>query len=174
MPTADLSVRLAVASELDEAGRLCVAAYTASGHLAASDPYTDTLRDARTRAASTEVLVAVRAGAVVGTVTICPAESPYAEISKADESEFRFLAVSPSAWRTGVGEALVEACEQRAAERGRVAHVICVIDSNAPAHRFYERLGFTRLADRDWSPVPGVQLLAYRRAVPWVGSALVR
>ena len=29
------------------------------------------------------------------------------------------------------------------------------------AHRLYERLGFTRLPERDWSPVPGVQLVAY-------------
>jgi hypothetical protein len=30
------------------------------------------------------------------------------------------------------------------------------------AHRIYERLGFTRIPERDWSPVPGVDLLAYR------------
>jgi hypothetical protein len=29
------------------------------------------------------------------------------------------------------------------------------------AHRLYERLGFTRLPGRDWSPVPGVDLLVY-------------
>jgi hypothetical protein len=29
------------------------------------------------------------------------------------------------------------------------------------AHRLYERLGFTRLPQRDWSPVPGIDLLVY-------------
>ena len=29
------------------------------------------------------------------------------------------------------------------------------------AHRLYERTGFRRLPERDWSPRPGVQLLAY-------------
>jgi hypothetical protein len=29
------------------------------------------------------------------------------------------------------------------------------------AHRLYERLGFTRLPERDWSPVPGAELLVY-------------
>ena len=72
----------------------------------------------------------------------------------------------PPAWRTGVGEALVDACEVRAVERGRVAHVICVIDTNEAAQCFYARLGFSRLPERDWSPVPGVHLQAYRRAVP--------
>jgi ribosomal protein S18 acetylase RimI-like enzyme len=29
------------------------------------------------------------------------------------------------------------------------------------AQRLYERLGFTRLPERDWSPVPGIDLLVY-------------
>jgi hypothetical protein len=29
------------------------------------------------------------------------------------------------------------------------------------AHRLYERLGFTRLPERDWTPLPGVDLLVY-------------
>ena len=29
------------------------------------------------------------------------------------------------------------------------------------AHRIYERLGFRRVPERDWSPVPGVELLAF-------------
>jgi hypothetical protein len=29
------------------------------------------------------------------------------------------------------------------------------------AHRIYERLGFVRLPDRDWSPVTGVDLYAF-------------
>jgi hypothetical protein len=29
------------------------------------------------------------------------------------------------------------------------------------AHRIYERLGFRRAPDRDWSPVPGVDLIAF-------------
>lgn len=162
-----LTVRPARADELDLVGQMCVAAYAAGGHLDPADDYADTLRDARDRATTTEVLVADRDGAVVGTVTICPAQSPYAEIGRAGESEFRFLAVLPSAWRTGVGEALVDACEQRALARGASAQVICVIDANEAAHRLYRRLGFERLPERDWSPRPGVRLLAYRRPVPF-------
>jgi hypothetical protein len=30
------------------------------------------------------------------------------------------------------------------------------------AHRIYERLGFVRLPERDWSPHDGVDLLAFR------------
>jgi hypothetical protein len=32
----------------------------------------------------------------------------------------------------------------------------------AAAHRLYARLGFVRVPERDWEPVPGVQLLGFR------------
>jgi ribosomal protein S18 acetylase RimI-like enzyme len=163
----DLIVRPAVDDDFDVVGELCVDAYASAGHLDPTDPYTDTLRDARTRAQHAEVLVAERAGEIVGTVTICPPDSLFGEVGRDGESEFRFLAVAPAAWRSGVGEALVDACERRARETGAPAHVICVIDRNEGAHRFYDRLGFTRLPERDWSPRHGVLLLAYRRAVPY-------
>jgi hypothetical protein len=31
------------------------------------------------------------------------------------------------------------------------------------AHRLYQRLGFTRLPERDWSAAPGVDLMVYAR-----------
>ena len=161
-----LLIRRACDADLPAVGDLCVTAYASAGHLDPADVYAETLRDARTRAESAEVLVAERDGRLVGTVTICPPGTPFSEIGREGESEFRFLAVAPEAWRTGVGEALVDACEQRAVAAGARAHVICVIDRNDGAHRFYRRLGFSRLPERDWSPREGVDLLAYRRAVP--------
>ncbi len=145
---------------------MCVEAYVAGGHLDPSNPYSDTLRNASARATTTELLVAESHGALVGTVTICPADSPWAEICQPGELEFRFLAVDPEHWRQGIGEALVEACEQRARDSDATAMVICVIESNEAAHRLYRRLGFVRKPGRDWIPVPGVRLLAYRRSVP--------
>jgi hypothetical protein len=44
--------------------------------------------------------------------------------------------------------------------------VICVIDINTAAHRFYERLGYSRSPERDWQPRPGVNLLAF---TSWLG-----
>jgi len=165
--TAPLEIRPAEPSELDLVGELCVASYAAGGHLDPEDDYAATLRDAAGRARSADVLVAVRGGAIVGTVTICPPGSEFSEIGQGGESEFRFLAVAPSAWRTGVGEALVAECERRAIAIGAPAHAICVIDRNDAAHLFYERLGFTRTPERDWQPRDGVLLQAYRRPVPW-------
>ena len=162
-----LIIRPAAEPEYDEIGELCVDSYATAGHLDPTDPYTVTLRDARDRDAQAKVLVAERDGAIVGTVTIGPSGTGFAEVGRDGESEFRFLAVAPKAWRTGVGEALVDACEKWARENGAPAHVICVIDRNHGAHRFYEQLGFTRLPERDWSPREGVNLLAFRRAVPY-------
>jgi hypothetical protein len=34
--------------------------------------------------------------------------------------------------------------------------------STEPAHRLYQRLGFVRCPERDWSPLPGVELVVYR------------
>jgi hypothetical protein len=31
------------------------------------------------------------------------------------------------------------------------------------AHRLYERLGFKRAPERDWTPLPGITLLIYTR-----------
>jgi hypothetical protein len=33
----------------------------------------------------------------------------------------------------------------------------------AAAHRVYERLGYTRDPSRDWSPLPGVDLIAFHK-----------
>lgn len=164
MPS-DLIIRPATDSELDRVGDICLAAYDAAGQLEPGSPYAQTLLDARARAAAGIVLVAERDGVVVGTTTICPTGSEFSEIGGPDELEFRFLAVDPEAWRTGVADALVAACEQRARDAGAHALAICVRDTNTGAAEMYERRGFTRVPDRDWSPREGVDLLALTRPV---------
>ncbi len=164
-----LVVRTAHPDEYATCGDLCVGAYIAGGHLDPANRYADTIRDVAARASTTETLVALRDDVIVGTVTICPAESPWAEVCERGELEFRFLAVDADFWRQGIGESLVGACEDRARWAGATAMAICVIDINDAAHRLYRRLGFERLPDRDWVPVPGVTLLAYRRPVPFSG-----
>ena len=38
---------------------------------------------------------------------------------------------------------------------------MCSASTMETAHRIYRRLGFTRLPERDWEPVPVVRLLAF-------------
>jgi ribosomal protein S18 acetylase RimI-like enzyme len=161
----DLVIRPATDDDLDRVGDICLAAYDAAGQLEPGSPYAQTLLDARSRAAAGVVLVAERDGTVVGTTTICPPGSEFAEIGGPDELEFRFLAVDPAAWRTGVADALVAACEEQARSTGATALAICVRDTNTGAAAMYERMGFTRVPARDWSPRAGVDLLALTRPI---------
>ena len=71
------------------------------------------------------------------------------------------LAVAPDARGRGVGTALVTLMMQRARDLGYGSVRMSTMDRMGAAHRAYERLGFTRTPEDDWSPVPGVSLLGY-------------
>ena len=161
----DLLIRAATPADLDRAADICVAAYDAAGQLEPGSPYVHTLRDTRGRLAEAILLVAERDGTVVGTVTICPTGSPYAEIGTDEEVEFRFLAVDPAQQGTGVGTALIEVVDEHARALGAARLAICVRDTNTGAAAMYERMGFVRAPHRDWTPRAGVDLLALERTV---------
>jgi ribosomal protein S18 acetylase RimI-like enzyme len=59
-----------------------------------------------------------------------------------------------------VGEALVRAVIARARELGATRLVMSSSEHMTTAHRLYQRLGFQRLPERDWRPVPGVDITA--------------
>ncbi|WP_410574099.1 GNAT family N-acetyltransferase [Amycolatopsis sp. cmx-4-61] len=159
----DVEIRPPRPEEYAAAGEVTVQAYKADGHLAADVGYDAVLRDVARRVEEAEVLVAVDgAGEVVGTVTIVRPGSEYAEISRPGELEFRMLAVAPSARGRGVGEALTRAVFDRARSLGLRKVVLSSVDRMHGAHRLYERLGFARLAERDWRPFPHVTLIAYQ------------
>jgi ribosomal protein S18 acetylase RimI-like enzyme len=158
-----VNVRPARPEERTALGELCVAAYRADG--LGGPHYDDHLRDVARRAAGAEVLVAEAEGTLLGTVTLVLDGGPMHEISAADEGEFRMLAVAPAARGRGAGAALVRACLDAARARGLTAMVCSSQDRMHAAHALYERLGFTRAPQRDWSPLPGVELLVFERAL---------
>jgi ribosomal protein S18 acetylase RimI-like enzyme len=155
------SVRRARADDLAAAGAVTVAAYEPFT-LGPADPYVERLRDAATRHREAELWVAELDGDVVGTVTIALEGSPWREIGRPGEGEFRMLAVAPTAQQRGVGEALMRLVMTRFRDLGAHAVVLSSLAEMAAAHRVYERQGFRRLPERDWSPLPGVDLLAFR------------
>ncbi len=167
-----MRIRLARPEDLSAVGEITVAAY-AEFTLGPSDPYIARLRDAAARAEQAELWLAEddgedgtqdgckNGGAVLGTVTVCPPDSVWREISRPGEGEFRMLAVAPQARGRGVGEALARFAIDRLAEQGAHAVVLSSLSTMHAAHRLYERLGFRRDAARDWSPAPGVELQAY-------------
>jgi len=161
-------VRPADPAEYAAIGELTVAAYRADGQFVDDNPYEHALRDVAGRARHNEVLVAVdeERDAILGAVTFVLPGSDLAELSRPGEAEFRMLAVDPAAHGRGVGQALVRACLARAPAHGCSAVVICTRDFAKPAQRLYERMGFVRVPELDWSPMPDVSLLGLRLRLP--------
>jgi len=158
-----LEIRPARPDEHADVGELTVRAYAAFT-LGPADPYIARLRDAAARAAGAEVWVAVEGDRLLGNVTSCPPGSPWREIAREDEGEFRMLAVDPSARGSGAGTALARHCEQRARDHGAAGMAISSLAQMTDAHRIYVRLGYVREPERDWSPLPGVDLVAFSKA----------
>ena len=123
------------------------------------------LRDAATRAADADLLVAVDGDQLLGTVTFVPEGGPLSEIATPEEAEFRMLAVSPAAQGRGIGTALLQRVLDDSRAAGRPRSCAPASPSMRAAHTIYTRLGFERLPERDWSPVPDVDLLAFRVAL---------
>lgn len=155
--------------EYETLGDITARAYLDDGLLTygEDDPYLARLRDVAGRAAAAEVLVAVLGdGRVVGGVTFAAPGSALCDIARADEAEFRMLAVAREGRGRGAGEALVRACVDRARALEGVRRLVLSTTEDMPAaHRIYERLGFVRSPDRDWEPVPELGLLTYGLAL---------
>lgn len=86
----------------------------------------------------------------VGTLTLAPAGSYYAETAEPGELEVRMLAVAQAARRRGIAEALTRAAMLEAVRVGARGIVLSTLEAMTGAHRLYRRLGFVRAPDRDW------------------------
>ena len=158
------TIRAARPGDYDQLGELTASAYLDDGVLVRGrdSPYLEVLRDVAHRASHGEVLVAGDADArVLGGVTFVPGPGPVADQAREGEAEFRTLAVAPAGRGGGIGAALVQECIDRARDLGCRRLVLSTQPTMYAAQRVYERAGFTRAAGRDWSPVPGLTLLAY-------------
>jgi RimJ/RimL family protein N-acetyltransferase len=89
------------------------------------------------------VFVAEQAGRVVGFASLGPSREP------AGIGQLYAIYVTPTAWGSGAGRALMDAGVAWLAERWREA-MLWVADENPRARRFYERCG--------WSPDGGRQM----------------
>ena len=156
-------VRDARPGELAEVGELRVTAYQAGGHMSPDSGYAPVLRALGATGEGT-VLVAVPGEGddrILGTVMLQRWPEAGEVVAGRDEAEVRALAVSPEGQGLGTGSTLLQAAIERAAQAG-VRHLVLLTqpDMRAAQH-LYRQAGFRRLPDRDWSPVPGVTLLAY-------------
>ena len=174
-----IEIRDARQDEFDELGDVRVAAYRADGFLSAQSTYAPRLRALGAEGLD-HVLVAVRgeagtspghpgresqlgtdSGRIVGTVMLQGWPQGGEILAGPDEAEIRALAVAPEARGAGLGKALLRAVIERAAREGIRQLVLLTQTEMKAAHHLYDEAGFRRLPERDWSPEPGVTLLAY-------------
>lgn len=154
-----VEIRPAAPAEFPAVGDLCVAAYRP--FVAGAGSYVEVLRDVARRASAAEVLVAAAPERILGTVTYVPEGGPLGEIAAPGEAEFRMLAVDPAAQGRGVGTALLRRVVAESRRRGKAGVVCSSQPAMRAAHRIYARVGFRRAPERDWSPLPGVDLIAF-------------
>jgi ribosomal protein S18 acetylase RimI-like enzyme len=157
-----MRTRRARPEDLEAIGEVTVAAY-AEFEGDDTDEYVHHLRDAATRDREAELWVATPddAEAILGTVTICPSGSPWREVAREGEGEFRMLAVAPAARGAGIGASLLDLVVEHFRGEGASRVVMSTLPRMRSAHRIYERAGFIRLPERDWSPAEGIDLITY-------------
>lgn len=152
-------------SDYSEVARITADAYLGAGYFDSIDyPYMQQIMRVADRAAAAAVIVAERDGAVVGSATLAVHGDKWADIALPDELEFRLLVVDPAVQRSGAGRVMVEAIlEQARATDGIHAVSLTTGDDWHNAHALYQKMGFTRVPERDW-PVPenGKMLRVYR------------
>ncbi|MBC7677467.1 MAG: GNAT family N-acetyltransferase [Pseudorhodobacter sp.] len=154
-----LEIRPVLLAEHAALGELTAVTYLAEGY--GDDDYAATLRDVATRVAEADVLVALLDGRLVGGVSVASRGGPFAEQAAPGEAVIRMLVTAPAARGSGAGTALVQACLGLARSAGCSVVRLSTQPTMTAAHRIYERLGFLRTPERDWSPVPDVDLLTY-------------
>jgi ribosomal protein S18 acetylase RimI-like enzyme len=157
-----VSVHRAGPEDFARIAALTVSVYVDGG--LANEGYTPELADVAGRASRAELLV-VRDddGRVVGSVALV-LQGDFGEVTTSDEeAAFRMLVVDPAVQGQGLGRLLVTTCLDRARAAGKRRMVLSTGTRMTVAQRLYERMGFTRLPERDWTPVPGIDLLVYSR-----------
>jgi ribosomal protein S18 acetylase RimI-like enzyme len=162
-----VEIRDARPDEFDELGDVRVAAYRADGFLSPQSTYAPTLRALGAEGLDV-VLVAVDEedsesghGRIVGTVMLQASAQGGEMLEGPEEAEIRALAVAPEAQGAGLGRRLLAAVIARATAAGIRRVLLLTQPDMKAAQHLYEQVGFTRLPDRDWSPEPGLTLLAY-------------
>jgi GNAT superfamily N-acetyltransferase len=127
--------------------------------------YRDNIRHALADVGPAEQIVAEEGGALVGAVLLYPAgallDTGGPPITLAFP-EVRLLAVAPAARGKGVGRRLMEECIRRARVAGAPALTLHTFEIMQVAMRLYERMGFARAPELDFSPAPGITVKGHR------------
>jgi len=159
-PLPALTVQPARPDEFGRIAELTVRVYVEGG--LASAGYTAELADVTGRSTRSQLLVVRDEDDLVAGSVALVLSGDFGEVTASDEeAAFRMLVVDPAARGHGIGELLVTTCLDLARAAGKRRMVLSTGPAMTAAHRLYERLGFRRLPERDWTPVPGIDLMVY-------------
>ncbi len=115
-----------------------------------SDGYAEELTDLESRANSTTMFTALLNGHIVGTITyIDDAAHPLHLFADTCAAYMRFLAVDPSAQRTGAGSLLTKRCIEQANVQNRPRIGLHTLPTMTAAINLYVSLGFERSTSND-------------------------
>ncbi|QLY30042.1 GNAT family N-acetyltransferase [Nocardia huaxiensis] len=161
---ARVEIRDAAPEDYPTIGALTVDVYVGEGHVDPQSLYVAELADTATRADSAQILVAEHEGAVVGSLTVARPGTPFADIARPGELEFRMLAVAKQARGLGVGSSLIRRVIDIARTEDFDAVVLTTMPTMRDARRIYDRLGFLHVPERDWKTMAGTPLTVMRLA----------
>jgi ribosomal protein S18 acetylase RimI-like enzyme len=88
---------------------------------------------------------------LIGVVVVVPPSSPARRLAQANEAELHLLATSPAHRGLGIGLALINAAMARAKQQRYQGMVLWTQPSMLAAQRLYERAGFQRVPEQDFS-----------------------
>jgi ribosomal protein S18 acetylase RimI-like enzyme len=161
-----VSLRDARPDELDAIGEMMVAAYAEfvpPSHPPEWRAYEAEIRDVRRRLATAALIVAADGERLAGAVTYYPDATKETNVPwPASWAVFRLLAVHPEARGRGIGRLLTEECIRRARATGRAAVGLHTTHLMNVARAMYERMGFVRVPELDFFPMPTFRVMAYR------------
>ena len=153
--TDTIAVRGIRPAEVDETRAVIAAAneqFRAGLPIDSFEKYLGSAMDVRGRLDAGEVLVAVDAGRLVGTITFYrqAADEGMPVALPAGTAGIRATAVHPAARGRGVGRLLVDACIQRGTASGAAGIALHTAQFMTAARRLYEGAGFKRRPSLDY------------------------
>lgn len=113
-------------------------------------------------------VIAEMDGKIVGSAIIC---APYewkmgAKLVKNPYPEMRLLAVLPDYRNYKIGGELINACEEWVKSQGFDHITLHTTNLMQTAKAMYERRGYERFPEIDFTPSPDFEVLGYKKAIP--------
>jgi ribosomal protein S18 acetylase RimI-like enzyme len=162
----NILIRNARPAELDNVSLLLKDAYQQYEniiHPEAWKSYLEDIMDVRSRLGKSDLIIAELNHRLAGAVTLyLDGSHSFPEAWPKGWAVVRLLAVRPEYRGQGIGHALMEECIRRCRQAKIASIGLHTTEAMDIARQMYERMGFVRVPESDFHPVPGVTVMAYR------------